>query len=419
MTKEYKSFIFTGNKKSCSGCGACSQICKHTAITMEPDDEGFLFPSVNKDKCVNCGLCDLICPAVGNNQANQEQVQHSYIATTKQKEYYKESASIGICTMLSDHIVSQGGVVYGCYLDENDWTAYHTGVSDKEGVQRLRNSKYLQSNTKQTFTEVKAKLAEGKFVLYIGTPCQIAGLKAFLRKDYSNLYTIDIVCHGTFSPKLMPLEIRYWEKMFDSKISNFRFRSKRRYTRSNAGMVNFDIISNGKKKHIERHASSSPTYHCYAYAGDGVSYNLRLSCYNCRFKKSSRYGDITVGDPWLIDNGIIKNPLLRSTNIVRSLYSVNSEKGEDLISNIISKITVERMSVNQAFVQDALKDTPLFLPDQRKTLYEGIECSDYGSLVETTLCCDLVASHKFFVKSYYISLVKYSIKTICKKLNII
>lgn len=414
MTKEYKSFIYTGNKKSCSGCGACSQICKHAAITMEPDEEGFLFPKVNKDKCVNCGLCDLICPAVGNNQANQEQRQHCYIATTKQKEYYKESASIGICTMLADYIVSQGGVVYGCYLDENDWTAYHIGVSDNEGLQRLRNSKYLQSNTKQTFTEVKASLVEGKLILYIGTPCQIAGLKAFLRKDYSNLITVDIICHGVFSPRLMPLEISYWEKLFNSKVYNFRFRSKRKYTHTNCGMVNFDIVNKyGKLKHIERHASSSPTYHCFAYSSDGENYNLRPSCYKCPMRDVNRYGDITVGDPWKIESKYRR--MLGGNQLLQSIYSCNTQKGLEIMSHIQTKLSFLEFSSKELFCQDAVLPTNRKCPIKRKQLFAEVEVSDYGNLIETIFETNLERNHRIFQRNYMINRIKTLIKNVLLK----
>ena len=154
MNKELKSYIFTGIKTSCTGCGACAQICTKKALLMQLDEDGFLYPVMDADKCVQCGLCDSRCPEV-KDYSNNEPDQHCFIATTDKKEYYKESASIGICTMLSDYIVSNGGIVYGAYLDENDWTVYHIGVSNKDGVQKIRNSKYVQSDTRNTYYEVK------------------------------------------------------------------------------------------------------------------------------------------------------------------------------------------------------------------------------------------------------------------------
>lgn len=185
---DLKSYIFTGKKESCSGCGACVQVCTKSALSMQPDEEGFLYPVMDKNKCIHCGLCDKRCPEVCDN-SNKVISQHCYIATTKEKKYYKESASIGICTMLSNYVLNHGGVVFGCYLDEKIWSAYHIAIKDVKDINLIRNSKYIQSDTKQTYSEVKDFLKSSRLVLYIGTPCQIAGLKSFLHKDYENLYT--------------------------------------------------------------------------------------------------------------------------------------------------------------------------------------------------------------------------------------
>lgn len=409
IDKKFKSYIFTGLKEMCSGCGACVHLCPKQALKMRPDEEGFLFPELNTEKCVQCGLCDCRCPEV-NDQSNKETKQYCYIATTKHEEYYKDSASIGICTMLSDYVVEQGGIVYGAYLDESNWSVYHIRITDKPEVQKIRNSKYIQSNTKETYSEVKENLKQGKMVLYIGTPCQIAGLKSYLYKDYDNLYTIDLICHGVASPKLLPLEIKYWEKIFESKVRNFRFRSKRVFRLSNGGMVNFDIEKDGHLAHVERFASSSPTYHCFAYSGDGINHNLRLSCYQCSFKAVSRYGDITVGDPWFIKDNVIKEYKLKSQNVIRSLYSANTEKGYKLICHIASKLYQREYSFTETFVQPAVKYEKRYISTIRREVYLRLDFEDYGSLVESLFNCKLEEEHKMFVKQYRITELKDKVK---------
>lgn len=408
--RKFRSYIFTGEKDKCSGCGACVQICTKEALSMQSDEEGFLFPVLNKDKCINCGLCDIRCPEVTSQENLQNGFQHCYIATTQYKEFYKESASIGLCTMLSDYIITQGGIVFGCFLDENKWIAYHKGVTDKNGINSLRNSKYLQSDTKGTYSEVKRFLNMKKKVLYIGTPCQIAGLKAFLHKTYENLFTIDLFCHGVFSPKLMLLEVKYWENIFNSKVMNFRFRSKRIYTHTNGGMVNFDIMKNGKKVHVERFAGSSPTYRCFAYNGDGKSYNLRLSCYSCPFKSSKRYADISVGDPWFIKENIINDCRLKPSNSVRTLYSVNTEKGKKLVSYIEKYLYQKEYNFTDTFVQPAVCFGFREVPKERVKLFREIENKDYASLVQSLLNCSLEMEHNKFVKSYRYEQIKRLIK---------
>lgn len=410
--KKYTSYIFTGKKETCSGCGACAQVCRKDAIVMLPDEEGFLYPVRDSKKCINCGLCDKRCPVVTEMSNPMGGTQHCYVATTSQKKYFEESASIGICTMLADDVVKQGGVVYGCFLDEHDWSVYHKRIIDEKGVESIRNSKYIQSDTRKTFSEVLCDLKSGKKVLFVGTPCQVAGLKSFLNKDYGNLFTVDLFCHGICSPKMLPLEIGYWEKKFNSRIQNFRFRSKRVYRHINGGMVNFDITKRGKIKHIERFAGSSPTYHCFAYSGDGYNYNIRLSCYGCLFRSSSRYADISVGDPWCVKNSIIKNNDLKSSNSVRSLYTVNSSKGQELLVDVEGMLCQQEISFKDAFVQPAICKTHRPVPSKRNELFKKLDTSDYGNLVESLFGCSLDEEHFKFVVSFR----KYQIKKFIKYL---
>ena len=413
---DFNSYIFTKEKHLCSGCAACVQVCKQAALTMKEDEEGFLYPELNEDKCIRCGACIRICPEVNNIGENIIQAPRCYVSTTSEEKYYKESASIGLCTMLAEEIINEGGIVFGVYLDETVWKAYHKSVTDWRGIESIRNSKYLQSDTRKTYSEVKNYLKKGEKVLYVGTPCQIAGLKAFLKNDYSNLYTVDIVCHGVFSPKLMPLAISYWEKKFHGKLVNFRFRSKRVYKLINGGMVNFDIIrSNGHSKHIERHASSSPTYRAYAYSGDGINHNLRPSCYSCSFRAKSRYGDITIGDPWGIGDEIIKNKKLTSYNSIRSLFTTNTIKGATLIQQISKHLIFQELPLKESFVQPALLPTKRTNEGKRVEIYSRIRDEEYSKVIEDVLNCDLVRSHKLFVRNYWKAVIKRCIRTIIQR----
>ena len=405
-----KCYVFHNEKPSCSGCGACAQICKQKAIAMETDEEGFLYPILNKDKCVGCGMCEKVCP-YSIETANQRQGQKQYVATTDSKSYYKESATIGICTMLADYIISINGVVFGAYLDETDYVAYHVLVRDRYGVRDIRNSKYLQSDTRNTFPEARCCLENGVPVLYIGTPCEFAGLKSFLRKKYTNLYTLDLMCHGTFSPKLMRFEVEYWQSLFNGKIKNFRFRSKRKYKLSNGGMVNFDVVTaNGKKKHIERFAGSSPTYKCYTYSGDGHSYNLRPSCYSCVFKDKNRYGDITIGDPWGVRMDIITEPSIKKTPAIRSLYMVNTVQGNNLLKEITHLLSSQEIPKEEAFKQGALLPISLDVPPLRQRILKCATMKEYVSLIEQHFGCNLEKEHVAFDKRYKRQYIKHLVK---------
>jgi len=407
------SYIFNQDKKLCTGCGACEEVCRHSAIKMVSDIDGFVYPVIDKSRCVSCMACDKICPVVNDRGSNSEFSQKCYVGTTRLKHYFLESASIGICTMVSELIIDKHGVVFGVELDEDNWSARYIKVVSKNDLYRIRNSKYLQSSTGNTFKEVKRLLQCGILVLYIGTPCQIAGLKSYLRRDYENLFTIDLICHGTFSPLLLPLEIKYWENKFKGKIKNFRFRSKRKYRRINGGMVNFDVIyDNGKSEHIERHASSSPTYRCYAYSGDGYNYNLRLSCYTCPFKSINRYGDLTVGDPWGINDNIFKKRNLSSSNPIRSMFFANTLKGISLIKQIQGMLDLQEITHKDSFKQLALIPCKRDIPEQRKVLFDNVNNIEYGVLVEKMLKCNLENSHRSFEKHYKIKILKKYLKCI-------
>lgn len=409
MKKDFVSTVFTKNKLTCSGCGACAQICKHKAITMEEDFEGFLYPNVDSNRCTRCGLCDTICPEVNSHHENIFDKRIAYFVCTDIKEYYKKSATIGICTMLSDEMLNKGGNVYGAELDEKDWRVNHVCITDISDRERIRNSKYVQSNTKDTYFRVLLDLKEGKQVLFIGTPCQIAGLKSFLRKDYENLLTVDLICHGTFSYKLLQKEIDYWQNKLHGKINNFRFRSKRIYPWNKGGIVNFDITNKkGRTKHIERHGSCSPTYRCYAYSGDGVNYNLRPSCYNCSFRAIGRYGDLTVGDAWFIKKQGFYNDCKNGI----SLLFCNTPKGIRAIDNIRHLIDIEAVAYEQAFVQPALLPANREIPEERNYLYANLDKVDYGALIESVLSVNFQDIETKFKRKERVAKIKKLVKRI-------
>ena len=383
---EFKSSVFTGDKKKCTGCGACSQICTKHAIKMEEDSEGFLFPKLNLDLCVKCGRCDRICPMVNFHQENIEDKQKCYVVTNIDRHFSRNSATTGVATMLAEYIVSQGGYVFGAFLDETEWKTKHICIHDTDSIEKIRNSKYAQSNTLNTYSEVKKLLHDGKKVLYTGTPCQIAGLKSFLSKDYDNLFTMDLVCHGTYSYKLLQKEIDFWKSKCKGEIRNFRFRSKEHSPWSVGGIVNFDVFKKGKKvKHVERHGSCSPIYRCYAYSGDGKNYTLREACYKCAFRSASRYGDITVGDAWGLaySHPEVFTQENRKSGI--SIVLINCSKGACLFDKIHKNLAVIEVSHSEAFAQEALNTTNRIVPKERAEIYAYCNDTEWGSLIEDIL----------------------------------
>ena len=352
---------------------------------MQEDSEGFLFPVLDKDLCVNCGLCNKICPMGSDHQANSGLDQKSYLAISENPEHYGKSATAGICTILARLFVENGGKVFGVSLDESTWKTTHICVSDNEGVERLRNSKYIQSNLQQTFSEAKDFLKKGDKVLFIGTPCQIAGLKAYLIKEYDNLLTIDLICHGVYGYKLIRKEVEYWENRLHGKVSNFKFRSKRR----SGGVINFDLKTSSGTKHYEFFGPYSPTYRCFAYNGDNVSYNLRHSCYCCPFRESSRYGDITVGDAWFIDAAKYLNADIDWKNGVSHFFG-NTKKGREYINQILPLLKWTEIPLEDAFKQPAILPTHREIPVERNQIYKAIDTDEnYAQIIKRLLHTDI------------------------------
>ena len=189
--------IHIQDKHNCCGCAACVQACPKQCISFNEDEQGFRYPLVDESLCIDCGLCEKVCPVI--NQADERKPLKVFAAQNPNEEIRLKSSSGGIFTMLAEAVIDEGGVVFGAQFD-NNWEVEHVFVETKEGLEAFRGSKYLQSRTGETYKQAQDFLKVGRKVLYSGTSCQIAGLKKFLRKEYKNLITVDVVCHGVPSP---------------------------------------------------------------------------------------------------------------------------------------------------------------------------------------------------------------------------
>lgn len=212
----------------CNGCSACRSVCPVGCIEMKRNAEGFLFPVVDESRCVQCGLCGRICPVNAQRNAMQLEMPKAYAAVSKNHTQRKESSSGGVFSLLAEYVLGQGGVVFGAAFDEG-FHLRHIVVETTEGLAQLRGSKYVQSEIGDAYLQAKAYLKAGKLVLFTGTPCQIGGLKAYLQKDYENLITQDIICHGVPSPEVWEKYKGYLEKKqgasFPARLSGIRNRA--------------------------------------------------------------------------------------------------------------------------------------------------------------------------------------------------
>lgn len=305
------------DKKDCCGCHACVSICAKHCITMQADEEGFLYPIVDKDVCTDCGLCEKVCPVI--NQSEPRKPLKVYAAKNKNEEIRCQSSSGGIFTLLAEKIISDGGVVFGARFDK-DWNVIHSWTDTIEGIAAFRGSKYVQSTIGDTYRETKDFLKQGRKVLFSGTPCQIAGLKKYLRKEYDNLLTVDVVCHGVPSPLV-------WRRYLDETREQLRAQHGVGKNSVPSSMDELPVITgisfrdktNGWKKYgfSLRYAASEaaentvfpsaireekellqPFTDNVFMKGFLANLYLRPSCYACAARSGKSGSDISLADYW-------------------------------------------------------------------------------------------------------------------------
>lgn len=278
------------DKNLCTGCMACVNICSHNALSMESDIEGFLYPQVDQTKCVDCGLCVKTCPI--NIAPSTNSPIDVYSGWIKDVSLRMASSSGGAFTTLAMPVLNDGGVVFGVALDDN-LKAYHTYVESVLDLSRLRGSKYVQSYIGDSYKDAKKFLQAGRKVLFSGTPCQIAGLKKYLRKEYDNLFTIDLICHGVPSPKIFEDWKSYMKKRFALKdITSIDFRGKK------SSWIFFHMTIDGHVEKDEAFHYEGKYYDDPYIRGFLRDYFLRPSCHQCHFTKIERCSDFTIADWW-------------------------------------------------------------------------------------------------------------------------
>ena len=224
-------------QKDCTGCSACYNICPKNAINITPNKEGFIMPEVDYTKCVECKLCEKACPIVNNINLKYPEVDEAYAFWDN--ETRTKSSSGGAFSAIARWILNKGGVVFGAVWSEDGFHCKHIACTNAEDLKYLRGSKYLQSDIKRTFCEAREALQNGRYVLFTGTPCQIAGLRSFLLKPYERLVTVDIVCHGVPSNELFCNYINKLKTEYPkyNTATGFVFRNSYRYTEYLYGSV--------------------------------------------------------------------------------------------------------------------------------------------------------------------------------------
>lgn len=359
-------YLNSSNKYECCGCSACEQICPKSCISFKKDEEGFLYPEKDASTCIDCGLCEKVCPFSDNYTETTNTDPEVYAAYDESSR--TRSSSGGIFYTLAKYVIEEKrGWVFGAAFADH-FQLQHIGVNNMQDVEKLRGSKYLQSKMGDTFLQIKRLLTDGVFVLFVGTPCQVAGLRAFLRKPFDNLFTADLVCHGTPSQQMFDYHINYLERKHKAKLTSYKFRYEDGW-----GVCEICDFANPEKHKMLPTYELSPYLYSFMYA---LTY--RYSCYNCRFAKIPRQGDITLADYWGVKEFF---PQVNAEKGV-SLVLINSQHGLDIWNAVQSQCISYKSNIADAAKYNGNLIKKSVEPAIRKTVYSRVANEGYDSLAK-------------------------------------
>lgn len=325
--------------KKCSGCFACYNSCPVKAIELPLNKEGFYFPVIDVNKCVNCSKCVKVCSASDRlMEVDMKEIDRSCYSYQAEDEIREKSSSGGVFYKLATHVIGKGGIVFGARYNPDKKEVEHCS-SEKVSLDELLKSKYVQSKIGDTYAEVKTYLQNDRLVLFVGTPCQVYGLKAYLGKNYDRLYTMDFVCHGVPSSGYFKDWLNHIEKESGHRILNVTFREKDDGWRNQIIKIYFE---NSTQKVMK-----SKNNYYYRYFLSNII--LRKSCFHCIFPEN-RYSDFTVKDYWEIS---------KDDNKGISAIIVNSGNGQIFLDKVLGKdlnlLSFDKMQ--QGFVShDVIKE---------------------------------------------------------------
>ena len=364
-------------KAECCGCNACGDVCPKGSITFQKDSEGFLYPVVDHTTCIECNLCEKICPSINVSVAktNDRERPQCFAAVHKNLEVRFDSTSGGAFSALAKKAYLQKYWVGGAIWNE-DWSVSQFASNNKKDLERLRSSKYIQSDARGIYRQIKELLDEGEKVLICGTPCQIAGLKLFLKKPYDNLITVDFICMYVNSPLIWRKYIDSLEKEHQSKVVYIKDKNKEIGWRT---LCNKVVFENGDVIYDTRDVNSFRR--CYMELGIAS----RPSCYHCQYKGFPRVADITIADFWGVEKYLPKE---FDNNLGTSLIMCNSQKGTDYFDEGVRKyLNVIETDISNTFGANPALTTP-YSPKinfSREQFYKDLEKADLSDVVNDYL----------------------------------
>lgn len=345
--------IRISDKSLCCGCTACVSVCPASCIVMRRDREGFDYPVANPDRCLNCGLCEKICPVLNPPPRTEPMV--SYAARCE--DILERVSSGGVFQLLAEEIINQNGVVCGAALDHS-CAVEHREVETIKELDALRGSKYVQSELYSIYEDVRCRLDEQCKVLFSGTPCQIAGLKVFLKGDHPHLYTVDIACHGVPSPGLWEKYRTALVKKHSSVLKSVDFRDK------SDGWRHYNIRYEFEDKQVKVSRMKDPYLALFLQ-----NMTLRPSCYDCRLRNGHSGSDITLADLWSVAGTM---PELNDDRGVSGVL-INTEKGRLLYDRIAGRLIGREVMAEAVMAENGGFASGLVqIPQRREEFFKGV-----------------------------------------------
>ena len=308
----------------CCGCGACLQVCPAKAISLEEDSFGFRYSKIDSSLCVDCGKCKRVCPAI--NSEERGSIPRVFSAYAKSQEKRGRGSSGGVFGLLAEKVINSGGVVYGAAFDDN-LKIRHIGVTSLQELAPVLKSKYVQSDVGNTFLHVQKNLKEGKTVLFCGTPCQCLALNNLIGGNRERLMLVDFICHGVPSQKMFDNAVASWQNSHNKKIEKFSFRHKSLIDSKESGLRHWKLTTSDGKLHSGR-SIKFPFYYAY------LQYLFfRPSCYSCRYAKTDRVTDLTLGDFWGLRK-IECDITMKDFNKGFSMVMANNARGQRFLDSL-------------------------------------------------------------------------------------
>lgn len=358
-------------KKDCCGCTACFNTCPTDAIEMSADEEGFLYPVIDQDLCIDCNQCREVCPFIQDGHFKEKTEPDFYVAKHSKESVLRKSTSGGAFTAISDIILSQGGIIYGVDFDD-EFKVLHKRTETYKGRDRMRISKYVQSNLGIIFQDIENDIKNGKKVLFTGTPCQNAGLKGYLENSpyKENLYLSDIICHSIPSPLVWEDYKSLLEKEQGGKLTEIHFRSKIiDWTRENSNKSFLYKTSASEEIHNDERY-----YQLYF----GLKTITRPSCSNCKFTDIHRASDITIADYW----GIEKYAPEWMDVLGVSVILTSTEKGQELLDTMKDHMVYEKRPASESLNEQDRLRIPVEFPENRAQFWDDYRKYGFEYIIE-------------------------------------